>query len=235
MNYDFFPAFLTDNYFIRLLVAAVLGAVIGFERDRHGRSAGLRTNLLVSLGAALFFVVANKIVAALDPAGIVRADPGRIPAQIVTGIGFVGAGAIIKEGLSIRGLTTAACLWLVAGIGMAAGAGYFEIAIFVTALGLVSLIGLRYLEELFAHESYHNLDIITRNTVNVTDLVPLVDRAKLHVVNCDYTRNYETGIMQISFSVHVLHKGKTDVLSNQVIDDIKNSGIPVTAITWKHQ
>jgi putative Mg2+ transporter-C (MgtC) family protein len=97
--------------------------VIGLEREFREREAGLRTHLLVSLGAALFTIVSAfgfHDVLSHDPNAVVRLDPSRIAAQIVSGIGFLGAGAIIRQGLSIRGLTTAATLWVVAAIGMAA-------------------------------------------------------------------------------------------------------------------
>ena len=130
---------------LRLALAAALGGAIGVERELRDREAGFRTHMLVSVGAALFTLV--SAYAWTDwrfstPQGVVF-DPTRIAAQIVTGIGFIGAGAIIRQGLSIRGLTTAATLWAVAAIGMAAGAGYYEAAVVATALVLVSLGPLR--------------------------------------------------------------------------------------------
>src|SRR5207302_2815152 len=115
------------NALLRLSIACALGAAIGFEREIRDREAGIRTHLLVSLGSALFTIVsAYGFHEFLTNGGsVVRADPTRIAAQIVTGIGFLGAGAIIREGLSVRGLTTAATLWVVAAIGLASGAGYY--------------------------------------------------------------------------------------------------------------
>ena len=140
---------------LRLALAAALGGAIGAERELRDREAGFRTHLLVAVGAALFTLVSAH--AWTDwrfstPAGVVF-DPTRIAAQIVTGIGFIGAGAIIRQGLSIRGLTTAATLWAVAAIGMAAGAGYYEAAVITTALVLVSLGPLRGL----AHSVFSRL------------------------------------------------------------------------------
>jgi putative Mg2+ transporter-C (MgtC) family protein len=130
---------------LRLALAAALGAAIGFERELREREAGLRTHLLVSLGSALFTIVSAYGFHAFLASGanVVRADPTRIAAQIVTGIGFLGAGAIIRQGLSVRGLTTAATLWVVAAIGLAAGAGYYSAAVISTVLVLVSLWPLR--------------------------------------------------------------------------------------------
>ena len=132
---------------LRLALAAVLGAAIGLERELREREAGLRTHLLVSLGSALFTVVSAYGFHAFLSSGanVVRADPTRIAAQIVTGIGFLGAGAIIRQGLSVRGLTTAATLWVVAAIGMACGAGYYSAAVVTTVLVILTLWPLRLL------------------------------------------------------------------------------------------
>jgi putative Mg2+ transporter-C (MgtC) family protein len=129
----------------RLSVAAVLGAAVGIERELRDREAGMRTHLLVSLGSCLFTILSaygfHEFLT--TGASVVRADPTRIAAQIVTGIGFLGAGAIIREGLSVRGLTTAATLWVVAAIGMGAGAGYYDASIIATVLTLIALWPLR--------------------------------------------------------------------------------------------
>jgi putative Mg2+ transporter-C (MgtC) family protein len=130
---------------VRLVLAALLGGAIGLEREIREREAGLRTHLLVSIGAALFTLVSAYAWTDFrfsTPEGLVF-DPTRIAAQIVTGIGFLGAGAIIRQGLSVRGLTTAATLWAVAAIGMASGAGYYWAAVVTTALVLVTLWPLR--------------------------------------------------------------------------------------------
>jgi putative Mg2+ transporter-C (MgtC) family protein len=134
-----------DESLLRLALAAALGGLIGFERELREREAGLRTHLLVGLGSALFTIASAYGFHAFLTSGqsVVRADPTRIAAQIVTGIGFLGAGAIIRQGLSVRGLTTAATLWVVAAIGLAAGAGYYSAAVITTALVLFSLWPLR--------------------------------------------------------------------------------------------
>jgi putative Mg2+ transporter-C (MgtC) family protein len=129
----------------RLGLAAILGGAIGVERELRDREAGIRTHLLVSLGSALFTLVSaygfHEFLTSGD--AVVRADPTRIAAQIVTGIGFLGAGAIIRDGLSVRGLTTAATLWVVAAIGMASGAGYYTAAVTGTVLTVIALGPLR--------------------------------------------------------------------------------------------
>jgi putative Mg2+ transporter-C (MgtC) family protein len=139
------PTLNWDESLLRLALAAVLGGLIGVERELREREAGLRTHLLVALGSALFTIVGAYGFHDFLESGesVVRADPTRIAAQIVTGIGFLGAGAIIRQGFSVRGLTTAATLWVVAAVGLAAGAGYYSAAVITTALVLIALYPLR--------------------------------------------------------------------------------------------
>jgi putative Mg2+ transporter-C (MgtC) family protein len=139
------PTLNWDESLLRLALAAVLGGLIGVERELREREAGLRTHLLVALGSALFTIVGAYGFHDFLESGdsVVQADPTRIAAQIVTGIGFLGAGAIIRQGFSVRGLTTAATLWVVAAVGLAAGAGYYSAAVITTAVVLIALYPLR--------------------------------------------------------------------------------------------
>jgi putative Mg2+ transporter-C (MgtC) family protein len=131
-------------YAVRLLIAAVLGAAIGLEREIHGHPAGMRTHLLVALGSGGFTVLS------IGAFGAGPVDPSRVAAQIVTGIGFLGAGAILKEGATIRGLTTAASLWVVAAVGMAAGVGAWVTAVTITVIAILSLWPLRLISKRFS-------------------------------------------------------------------------------------
>jgi putative Mg2+ transporter-C (MgtC) family protein len=139
------PSLTWSEELLRVVVAAGLGGLVGLERELREREAGFRTHMLVSVGSALFTLVSAYGFHEFLVGGgnVVRADPTRIAAQIVTGIGFLGAGAIIRQGFSVRGLTTAATLWVVAAIGMASGAGYYTAAVITTALVLFSLWPLR--------------------------------------------------------------------------------------------
>jgi putative Mg2+ transporter-C (MgtC) family protein len=134
---------------LRLLLAAVLCGIIGFEREVRDQPAGFRTHILVGLGAALFTLVSAYGFEPFTRAALeegargVRFDPTRISAQIVTGVGFLGAGAILRQGRDVRGLTTAASLWAVASIGLATGAGYLFGAVAATAVVLLTLFALR--------------------------------------------------------------------------------------------
>jgi putative Mg2+ transporter-C (MgtC) family protein len=139
------PSLSWGEEILRLVVAAGLGGAVGLEREYREREAGFRTHMLVAVGSALFTIASaygfHEFLVSGD--AVVRADPTRIAAQIVTGIGFLGAGAIIRQGLAVRGLTTAATLWVVAAIGLTTGAGYYSAAVITTLIALVSLWPLR--------------------------------------------------------------------------------------------
>ena len=128
--------------FIELFCAALFSSFIGYERESNGHAAGLRTHILVSLGSCLIMIVS---VSAPGFGGATR-DPARLAAQVVSGIGFLGAGTIIQNGTDIKGLTTAATIWLCGGIGLACGSGYFSGAIIATIISLITLVLLVHLE-----------------------------------------------------------------------------------------
>lgn len=157
---------------VKLVLAALAGGVVGLEREKHGRPAGLRTHILVSLGACLMMIVSEAFqlkYAAFDVNSSVRLDPGRTAAQIITGIGFLGAGVIIKEGITVRGLTTAASLWLVAGLGMAFGMGLFVPGFMATALALMSLIFLKMLEPIIKKDRYLDFAVTASDRPGLQD------------------------------------------------------------------
>lgn len=138
------PELLDIDLLGRLLLAVLLGAAIGVEREMTGKEAGLRTNILICLGAALL----TELSSALAGSG---ADATRISSNIVTGIGFLGAGVIMRERGHVRGLTSAATIWVVAAIGIAAGGGRYVAAVGTTVLVLVVLIPLRWWERRIEH------------------------------------------------------------------------------------
>jgi putative Mg2+ transporter-C (MgtC) family protein len=129
------------DVFLRILVAALLGGVIGLEREIREHTAGFRTHILVSVGAAAFTLASSYGLEGTD------FDPNRISAQVVTGIGFLGAGAIIRYGVTVRGLTTAASLWTVAAVGLLTAQGFYPAALITTAVVIVSLYLLRLIED----------------------------------------------------------------------------------------
>lgn len=134
---------------LRIVAGAALGGVIGYERDVHGRPVGLRTHLIVAMAAATFMVVSTQFAYLQEYAhgGVVEVDGSRIAASVVSGIGFLAGGAILKTGMTIQGLTTAAGLWLVTAIGLCAGGGMYVEAAAVTLLGVAALTALRRFED----------------------------------------------------------------------------------------
>lgn len=222
---------------LRLLVAGVLGAFIGYERDVHGRAAGLRTNILVCVGAALFMII-SELVAKRSLAAfgihVPGIDPGRIAAQVVTGIGFLGAGVILKEGFTVRGLTTAACMWLVAGIGMAAGSGFFEIAVFATAIGIFCLVVLQRAERWYKKDSYRTLVIQTPNSTEISHILEKVKKKNVAILHCDYERDYVNDLLTVKLSMRLFHKGFTDRFSHTIIKELEGAGLSLRSINWSH-
>jgi putative Mg2+ transporter-C (MgtC) family protein len=134
---------------LRIGVGATLGGIIGYERDRHRRPVGLRTHLIVAMAAATFMVVSSQFVyfQHYGKDDFVEVDTSRIAASVVTGIGFLAGGAILRQGLTVQGLTTAAGLWLVTAIGLSSGAGMFVESTVVTGMGMVALTVLRRFED----------------------------------------------------------------------------------------
>jgi putative Mg2+ transporter-C (MgtC) family protein len=172
------PSLTWSQELLRVVVAAGLGGAVGLERELREREAGFRTHLLVSVGSALFTLVSAYGFHEFLVGGgnIVRADPTRIAAQIVTGVGFLGAGAIIRQGFSVRGLTTAATLWVVAAIGMASGAGYYSAAVITTALVLFSLWPLRIITHQVMHRVRPETDRLLAQLPAGESPTPLIER-----------------------------------------------------------
>ncbi|MBI4982614.1 MAG: MgtC/SapB family protein [Candidatus Omnitrophica bacterium] len=142
---------LSDEQIItRLILTVVLSGLIGLERQMHRRTAGLRTHILVALGSCLIMLTSLYVFDIYSD--IVALDPSRIAAGVITGIGFLGAGTIIRDREGVKGLTTAASLWVVAGIGLAVGCGFRRAAIYATVLSLVVLFFLRYIEGIIFFE-----------------------------------------------------------------------------------
>lgn len=151
---------------VRLLVATLLSAIVGMERERLERGAGLRTHAMVGLGAALFMVLSAFGFHDILGTPNVALDPSRMAAQIVSGIGFLGAGLIIFQREEVRGLTTAASVWVVAAVGAAVGAGLYLVAVATTVLALLVLAGLRPVENrFFPHRHPHELSLLLERGV----------------------------------------------------------------------
>jgi putative Mg2+ transporter-C (MgtC) family protein len=135
---------------LKLVLAALLGGIIGIEREFRDKPAGLRTNILICVGSTLFMSISTTV------AQVLGGDPTRIAAQIITGIGFLGAGAVMHSHGFVLGLTTAATIWVVAGIGMALGSGMYAVAVFTTVMSLITLYFLAFLEDRIQGRKLHS-------------------------------------------------------------------------------
>jgi putative Mg2+ transporter-C (MgtC) family protein len=183
------PHISSGEIVVRLVVAAALTGAIGLERELRERTAGLRTHMLVGVGAALFTLVSAYAWSdfVFDRTRGTAFDPTRIAAQIVTGIGFLGAGAIIRQGLSVRGLTTAAGLWVVAAIGTAAGAGFYAAALVTTGIAVLALGPFRWLEGSLSRlrREGRAFDIRLRRDAPIAPVLDLLDRRRVRVTGVE--------------------------------------------------
>ncbi len=155
---------LSNADIISLLLAVFCGAIVGFEREYSGKPAGLRTNTLICLGAAVFTLVSRHMGTPSPDAQT------RIAAGIVTGVGFLGAGAILHDHVGVLGLTTAATIWLVSSIGMACGAGFSELALAATAITLAVLLGLHRIERIVNRRRKQQKKESSNNTADSNNL-----------------------------------------------------------------
>ena len=219
----------------RILVAALLGAIIGWEREQHGRPAGLRTHMLVCIGAAIMMVVSESMYEKYCVGGGgadsgLRVDPGRIAAQIITGIGFIGAGVIMKMGTRVQGLTTAACLWLAAGIGMAAGTGMFLLATVTTLMGAFILLYLAKWEKTIERDIHMTLSIWTNNNRTALESVrPLFKGLGVTVSRYSYQERIDKGLVIYVLSVKMRNPDLVLVATQAVREKVEN----VIRILWE--
>jgi len=197
---------------IALSVAALLGAVIGMEREHHGRSAGLRTHLLVSLGSALVMLVSLHFAHRFGGSSLagISIDPARVAYGVMGGIGFIGAGTIMQYGAGVRGLTTAASLWCSAAVGLACGFAMFGIAVVATLLVLLTLTLLSKLERHIP--SRQTKTIVLSLPLGQQDYVPrirsLLGDMGARVVDMECSRDIRRRAEELTF--HVSLSGKTD-------------------------
>ena len=192
---------------VRLLVAAVLGGLIGLERKQHGRAAGLRTHLLVALGAAMAMVVSIHFGHVYGQPGTVlsiRVDPARVAYGVMAGIGFLGAGAIIHYGVGVRGLTTAASLWCTAAIGLGVGFGMFAVSFVAVAIVLFALVVLDFVDRRIPVRFTRRvtLDVPGTSAETIKHCEELLKAGNVKVINVGYTCDFEndrsTVILRVS-------------------------------------
>ncbi|RKJ81550.1 MgtC/SapB family protein [Butyricicoccus sp. 1XD8-22] len=207
------------DFFIRLVVACLCGAAIGFERSKRFKGAGLRTHIIVCCGAALMMIVSKySFVDLVDLLGgtydgTKGADPSRIASQVVNGISFLGAGVIFKHGSSIRGLTTAAGVWTTAGIGLAIGAGMYPVAIFATILvGGLQILMHRHTFGADAYITNRLQFTIERNENFPTALDDFLHKHKAHIIESKVTYDEHNG----DATYEMIVRSPRDITMNEV-------------------
>ena len=191
---------------LRILVGTVLGAVIGYERRMHGRPAGLRTHLIVALASSTFMVVSTHFVyfQTYKVGDLIAVDPSRIAASVVTGVGFLGGGAILRTGVNVQGLTTAAGLWLVAAIGLSAGAGMYVVSLFSTLLGVVALTVLRRLEHKDDAHLVRRISLtLGREAPPLAAIVASLRAHKMVVHPAPYEKRVDEASVEVTFQARI--------------------------------
>ncbi len=216
---EYFSFLQNVDFFIRLVVACLCGAAIGFERSRRFKGAGLRTHIIVCCGAALMMIVSKySFVDLVDLLGgtydgTKGADPSRIASQVVNGISFLGAGVIFKHGSSIRGLTTAAGVWTTAGIGLAIGAGMYPVAIFATVLvGGLQILMHRHTFGADAYITNRLQFTIERNENFPTALDEFLHKHKAHIIESKVTYDEHNG----DATYEMIVRSPRDITMNEV-------------------
>lgn len=199
---------------MRLLLSCILGGCVGYEREAHQKSAGLRTHVLVSIGSCLIMILSIKIYTAVQ--GFTNADPARLAAQVVSGIGFLGAGSIIKEGPTVKGLTTAASLWVVSGIGLAVGAGYYMGALMTTALVFLTLTILSRME----NKDYQQMAMLTVTTIDkpgkIGEIGSILGQYNINIR--DIKIDGHEGILMITFMLYISQGIKTNEVTLELMN-----------------
>jgi putative Mg2+ transporter-C (MgtC) family protein len=209
----------TTEIIIRLLLGAVFGGIIGFERSSHGRPAGFRTHLLVCVASVLIMIVSEyyHYLSLWDPS-YVRVDPARLAAGAVTGVGFLGAGVIIKTGFTVQGLTTAACLWIVSAIGLAIGTGLYVAGLVSFVITYLALWLLRMVEDRMPRLSYRFMTIVMREEGDEEAITSVIRKYNSTVSNINYEKDIEK--RESSFDITISLSERTSV--KKILDEISS-------------
>jgi len=207
---------------LRLLLSFILGGIVGYERETQQRAAGFRTHILVCMGSALIMLVSAYGFVAMTGEGV-TIDPTRIAAQVVTGVGFLGAGTILRHGSTITGLTTAASLWVVSGIGLAVGIGFYAGALLSTLMVLVSLFLLRGMQGSFARVK--NMRRLWVRGIDRPELLGYISTifgelcvqiTKVDMGEPEYNETFKNNVITIDFLLRLPPQVKSEELLKKV-------------------
>lgn len=203
----------------KLLLGALLGGIIGFERQTHGRPAGFRTQLLVCVACVLIMIISESyFVQSVVRPEYARIDPTRIAAGAMTGVGFLGAGVILKTGVSIQGLTTAACIWIVSAIGLAIGAGQYVAGITGFVITFISLWFLRLMEIKIPTMAYKYVTVVTDNSGDEKTIASIFEDRGFKINKMDYDIEITNNEKKYIFTM----SSKDGISMKEVIDAVTN-------------
>jgi putative Mg2+ transporter-C (MgtC) family protein len=199
---------------VRLLISFFAGTLIGVEREMHHQPAGLRTHILISIGSTLVMLISIYIPQTFLNSG----DPGRIAAQVVSGIGFLGAGAILKFGTDIKGLTTAASIWAMAAVGMAIGAGMFRVSLIGIAVILFALTIMNLIEKkIFKQRSLRKIEIIVKKRNSSIEIISEIFKTyDLDIISTGFERNIHEATDRFIFMVAVTPELEVEKLADSL-------------------
>jgi putative Mg2+ transporter-C (MgtC) family protein len=207
----------------KLILAGFLGALVGIERELRGREAGFRTNLLVGLGCALLMIVSTRFASVpWNPEGAynIQVDPARIAYGVMTGIGFLGAGAIIKHFNGVRGLTTAAGLWCVAAIGLSCGLGLYIVSIMAAGLVLAALALLNSVEKRLPRRRHRRLILrMPWNSAYRGQLIKRMEESGISLIDQNYHRHESLAEMDVTIDISYTDPAKFEALETELRQD----------------
>ncbi len=201
---------------VRLLLAGILGGIVGFEREHTHRPAGFRTHILVCVGAALVMITSEFIFERYKM--VTNVDPARLGAQVISGIGFLGAGTIIRDGFNVKGLTTAASLWAVSCVGIAVGIGFYAGAILATVLIFITLIVLKKMELIFPKKTKDKVFFVESDNSpgQIGHISCVFDKYNTEIKNIEFVNNEKDGLI-----VKLTAKAPDNLTGRGIIGDLQ--------------
>jgi len=222
---DVNPQIDTWDVILRLFLSFAAGLVIGIERGRHKQVLSLRPHILIAVGSTLVMLISIYMpqVFGADK----NYDPGRIAAQVVSGIGFLGAGAIIRMGVNVKGLTTATTIWVASAIGLAIGAGFYLAALVAVVVILLVLIFIDYLEKNVFRESLYKVITVKYDGLNnrKEDVVAVLKKHQVRILTINIEKEYDRQISKMRFQVHIVMHADTEKICNEIAEIFAGEGL----------
>ncbi|HOK55835.1 MAG TPA: MgtC/SapB family protein [bacterium] len=211
----------------KVVISGILSGIIGFEREKHGREAGLRTMILVGMGTTTILITSFQVYYIFSnfQNSVLRIDPARIAYGVVTGMGFLGAGAIIKDSKRIRGLTTAACLWFVTSVGLAVGVDLYILACFLTFISLIILYFLKIFEKKVPVDTYSTLTIIGEDKRELKDKIEkILKNYGFKILSTEIEKNKVKAKIKLTYTIRYKSNQNVNELFEKIseIEELKN-------------